>query len=716
MKALKEWRDGQVREGRLPLGALKDAYLKNALTRGRRDERLVASVLPDSFGYVAADLVAVIMDTDPISPQSTTAAPRTPAPPPRSTSPERTAPPSAPAASPSAPSAAAADAPPAATPGPETTGPSAATTGPVQATDDPMAPPPLAQAAPPPAPAPVRTPERMAELRASAQAFAQLDFTEELGEPTVLRTSMSAGVVNLSWDPAPDATVGSVFRVVFTDDQPAYAPDYAELVDITSKLVTTDPQEFTAAVRYYQVWRNSGSSWREAVARQPRLHAQAELVVPIQALSLREDGGRVIGQWSVFPGVTRVHVYRIPIERAAQAGQDPQFLISTGDPNLSGFIDREAVRGKRFLYRFYAEATVNGVARLSAAVGHTVAVSALLSPVEDLTVEGHGTSDDWLFDLSWTNPPAGRVVIYRTANAPVAGLGDEVQQESALPGGGLAAEDRLAHPTQAAGPGRTGMREVPSPVGWDRIYFTPVTVIEGRVMVGPSVSKVVIPTPEDLVIVERTQHQLLKFSWPGNAAAVAIARGPLNADAVTPQEGPDYAEISRDKYRRLGGHHLKPALRAGGCSVHVAGVAFVKGARIYGEPAVVQYPGLLRMSYTVDLKRTLLQRVDRAIIRLYAETDLVNCPPFVLVFNPERLPLHAGDGECLPVAPHNDETAQPRAQFRPQRLGPPPTEAAYRANIRGRTGYLRVFPDLPPEVMKQIALLDPSVSSLIVTG
>src|SRR5688500_15740126 len=68
LHALKGWRNGLVREGRLPPGGLKDAHLRNALIRGRRDARLIASMVPASYAHVADDLLNVIMDADATSP------------------------------------------------------------------------------------------------------------------------------------------------------------------------------------------------------------------------------------------------------------------------------------------------------------------------------------------------------------------------------------------------------------------------------------------------------------------------------------------------------------------------------------------------------------------------------------------------------------------------------------------------------------------------
>ena len=552
---------------------------------------------------------------------------------------------------------------------------------------DPLTPPPLS--ARPVAAAPkVRTEEQMAELQLRAQDFAPLDFSEEIGEPGTLRTRLAGGIVTLSWDKLPELTLGSLYRVVSADDQPGWAPEYGELIDITSDLTTADDREFASAVRYYQVWRNSGTSWHEAVSSQPRLHAQASIVVPIQGLTLREDGGRVIGQWSVYPGVNRVHVYRIPIERAAQAGQDPQFLIATEDPNLHGFIDRDAARGKRFLYRFYAEASVEGVARLSAAVGQTIAVSALLSPVTDLTAHGHGTVEDWMFDLTWSDPPAGRVAIYRTQAPPSPGLGDEARDEAALVHGGLRPDDRLAHPTHvlAAGPHRDARGAGSARLGPGLLHAGHADRGQGhgrperRPGGHPRARRAgrgrAHPVPDAQVRLARRRGR----RWPSGSSHP-------QETAMTPQEGAAYWEVSRDAYERLGAFRFPTRLPSSGCSVHVAGMSFVNRERVYGTAAVTQYLGLLRMSYSVELKRTLLQRPERLILRMAADIDLRNCPPFVCVFNETRLPLHHKDGEPLPVSLNSDDAPAAALQFRPTRLAPPPVEpATFRVPVRGPGG------------------------------
>jgi len=64
LSALKAWRDALVREGKLPLGGIKDTDLHRAISRGRRDERQVSNVLPATYRRFAADMVEVIHSTD----------------------------------------------------------------------------------------------------------------------------------------------------------------------------------------------------------------------------------------------------------------------------------------------------------------------------------------------------------------------------------------------------------------------------------------------------------------------------------------------------------------------------------------------------------------------------------------------------------------------------------------------------------------------------
>src|SRR5262249_44606248 len=151
---------------------------------------------------------------------------------------------------------------------------------------------------------------------------------------------------------------------------------------------------------------------------QPVKHAEAVLVTPVRDFSIREDNGQVIGRWNVPSAVSEGFIYRIPLEGANREGT--QHPILTDSDNPAGVNDPEAPRGQRYMYRVRCAVTVDGVARLSEATDASVAVSAVLAPVPDLSMGVH-SADGSAFELTWTPPPAGRVVIYRGETGPSAG-------------------------------------------------------------------------------------------------------------------------------------------------------------------------------------------------------------------------------------------------------------------------------------------------------
>ena len=132
-------------------------------------------------------------------------------------------------------------------------------------------------------------------------------------------------------------------------------------------------------MRHYQVWVNTGPTPGQALAAQPVKHAEAALVTPVRDFSIREDNGQVIGRWNVPSAVSEVFVYRIPAEEAGREGL--QHRILRDSDNRRGFVDTEALRGQRYIYRVRCAVTVDGVMRLSEAIEATVAVSAVLAPV-----------------------------------------------------------------------------------------------------------------------------------------------------------------------------------------------------------------------------------------------------------------------------------------------------------------------------------------------
>src|SRR5262249_33433187 len=174
-----------------------------------------------------------------------------------------------------------------------------------------------------------------------------------------------AGALELTWPPYVGAENVVIYRVVSEEDNPPYSPDRAHLVAGTTRTYATDERPPDAAARHYQVWVNTGPTPGQALATHPVTHAEAVLAPPVRDFSIREDNGQVIGRWTVPSAVSEVFVSRIPAEESGR--EAPQHRILTGRDNRGGFVDAEAPRGQRYIYRVRCAVIVDGVMRLSEA-------------------------------------------------------------------------------------------------------------------------------------------------------------------------------------------------------------------------------------------------------------------------------------------------------------------------------------------------------------
>ncbi len=517
----------------------------------------------------------------------------------------------------------------------------------------------------------------------------------------------------LEWTGLPESPGTTVlYRVVSGETHRAYKPEAGRLVGVTRGTLIVDTAPSAAAVRYLQVWAHIGNNERDAAERQPVLVAEGHLLSAVDGFVVIEDDGTVIGQWSVWPGVSRVRVLRIPLDGRSPVTNDPRHRILADQPNFGGFVDRDAQRGHRYLYRAICEVEVDGHTRLSPAAQSEVLVSAVLEPVSDLQITTYGQGDDLHFDLGWTPPDIGAVVMYRTETAPRAGIDRTLLEASALDvSGGLPESARLVHPVVVEQGGRHAMTTVSWPRGWVRAYFTPVTMLDGQVQVGRTVIATrPLPALTGVRIVERCSEQVVTFPWPDGAASVSVYVSAPQVPAEHAIEQRPVAEISRSQYERDGGLHLTDQLAAQGCAVHVVAIAYTRGERIVGIPATVDYPGLLRIQYTVTPRITLGGGVVLAI-QLASEIELTTAPPFVVIHNLTRLPLSARDGQPLEV--RGGVGTHPGARnFHPKGLrrewGQP-----WLVDVGDTdTGFVRVFPDVRPEQACTIALLDPPIEQI----
>lgn len=550
-----------------------------------------------------------------------------------------------------------------------------------------------------------------------SSGFVPYDFSRVSGEVVALRGSGTedSGFV-LSWDAFPTPHPVVLYRLVSSDENNPWNPDTADLVSSTAKTSTTDTRPFGAAVRYMQVWANSGMSVAEAKLSQCVLHAQAAFVAPPRNVDIREDEGRVIGQWETWPGTTRVMIFRVPIERAAHESGAPQHNILSDQDNLGGFVDSAATRGSRYLYQAVVEAPVDGVGQRSFPVVRPMLVSDVIEQVIDLAVVRHGEESPQ-FDLSWTIPPGGQVVIYRSEQPPLPGVELKPRPESALNQANLNDPDRLAHPISRVD-GRAAMKDVPWPRDWTRAYFTPVTLLNGQAFVGTSVASVHTEKIKLAKIVERVNKQVLTFHWPDGAASVFVYEGVTDQPAEIATQSARAHEITQEQYVQSGGMTFARQLPSRGCDIHLVPVTFLAGERIMGSPTTVRYGRLFRLRYDIRQQRNVVGGYTGVSVTVRSEDEMGKPPPFVLVHNPDRMPLSKADGRVLTVAPEAVEGSPIAKRLTFSHLSAAPSDSwktppdAWKAEVGKSRGFVRLFVDLPPEGNVMVALMDPAPSAL----
>lgn len=564
------------------------------------------------------------------------------------------------------------------------------------------------------------------EMALQPTDFAAYTFAEQSGPVAAVtvrpsRDEDAAPGSELTWPAYPHADgTGEhvvIYRLVSQDDNPPYSPDRARLVAATGGTGAADAAPHTAAVRHYQVWVNVGPTRAEALAAQPIKHAEGVMVSPVRDCVVRQDNGTVIGSWTVYPAVSTVFVSRVLADEAAREG--PQHRILLDRDNRAGFVDADAVPGQRYVYRVRAAVSVNGVLRLSAPVDAEVEIAAVLAPVTDLSVTAAAGSPD-SFELTWQPPAAGEVVIYRSQTGPAAGADSTELPESALEQIGLSPELRLTQPvTQRPDPSgrqRSTMSGVSWPTEWSRAYFTPVTVLAGRAQVGKTVGSVRTGVIRDVELAEYCNKQVLTFDWPQGAAVVVVYLAPKGYDPRNGLTGTSY-EITVEQYEKYGGLQLPNGkLPVSGCSLHLAPVAFSAGRRAMGAVRSIEYAGLLRLQYAVQLNRDPQGFPSHATIFMRSEYEVPGSPAFVLINHPDRIPLSPTDGEALDAAPLDAQgglAATPSKELRWSALTTAGNAEPWAVDLRGRRGWIRLFVNTPSAArLRTIALLDPPAYNL----
>ncbi|BBZ64619.1 putative ESX-1 scaffolding and assembly protein SaeA [Mycolicibacterium insubricum] len=716
LAALLRWREELIAAGTVSPAAFKEAHIRLVLRSGRTDVDQLREMLPGAVAEHAEDMARVLSGAEPAGP--TAAAERKPG---AHRAPE--APVAPPAPDPSEATAMIRLPAPGTGSTPRIAPP--VTLPPVQSgVDEPetsaMSGAPAPTEAPRPAePAPTAAPRPEPVPQSGFAPFQFAPMPDRV--PDIRLRRAPGGGLDLSWAEHPSGESHVIYRVVSSEESRGYSPDHGFQIAATREAAARDARALTSAIRHLQVWAYVGEDAAAAMAAQPVLHAAGVVVGGLSQVEVREDSGRVIGQWQAPPGVVAVHIYRMPAELASRAGA--AFRIQAGTPNLTGFIDQEIERGRRYVYQLRCEVEVDGQVRLSDYVDADIRVSAVVVPVDDLSVTMHAERKDVVFDLEWTAPEFGRVLLYRTAEPPAAGARDSELEESALEHVGLPRSAMLTHPVaerrEPDGSVKSTMAGVPWPHEWHRAYFTPVTVLDGRARLGRSESSVRTGLITDVSLVEYCNKQVLTFDWPQGAAAVRIFIAPKGHDPARGLTGRSF-EISLADYERSGGMQFINDLPPAGCSLHLLPVAYSAGRPVQGAPASIEYGGLARLWYELrTIPDTATGMPALAAVRIRSENDMFGSPPFVMVHNPDRIPLSSTDGTPVDMVRLDDE-GRPASgavkTFQWSTLAKAGSNETWGGDVRGLTGWIRLFADLDPQRLRRFALLDPHVDALRLRG
>lgn len=479
-------------------------------------------------------------------------------------------------------------------------------------------------------------------------------------------------VLTYSW---PAAEGNPVYKVVTSETEEPINPDEWETVAICEGTSFDDTSPATSPFRFVTVWAYPRNPNSPNTLQQGRLIARSLYVHPVKNWAMESVDGTSVSSWDpigAVPGAEiDVKVARLPQGQAPGRYMRGMAWLSLALPNdgtgfRRGFQDTQIEEGNQYSYVAAVHVKVDEQERYSRAITKRyVADAAKPRRVTDLQVIAMGEhQESWRID--WTAPKTGDVQIFRTKTPPNAGAvaREELPKES-LEGAGLDEASRLPYvprPVLDADGSLVGskwyMESVQWPAGedWDSAYLTPVTVLDDRCVIGTPVAQRRARRVEQVTLIQRMSWQLVTFEWPGSAVSVNLYRT-TGQEVFSPDATPD-ATIEKEEYERSGGFAIPQPVPTEGTLIHLTSVTYHGGKAVTSAPTSLQVAPLWGYSYSLDwpqLARGVMGKVrSRTIVTMRVEATWGICrqewfPYLVLVYNSERLPLHANDGVHIPI-------------------------------------------------------------------
>lgn len=524
-----------------------------------------------------------------------------------------------------------------------------------------------------------------AEAEAPAWVFprydysrADLDVTDGSGTHIEVTATMTdEGRLHYSW---PDAGQNEIYRVVISDDSMLYDPDGGIEVAVTEGLECWDDEPRSTALRFVTVWGYnllSGST----VLGQCRLVASNVVVHPLEDWEVVFDASSrtVQGRWKppVAPENAQVEVLtaRFPHgQHPAKLMRGAVWLRYLFANNGAGFQDPEVIGGVKHHYVAAVQVTLDGETYLSLRQRAEVVVDVLVEPVTDLEV-AHGESRSGTtaesLEITWTEMPGTSVEIYMTKDAPTPGAIERgTIPASQLAQAGMTSASRVTAPPgiekiDVPGRHRRRITGVPWPDDktWDEFYITPVVRHADEATFGPPARLKRARDVSNTVLVRRRGRDLVTLTWPGDAPSIEVR---LVLDGATPDpEAAPVLTVKQDEYQHDGGIVLSPnLLPPEGGRVVLSAVEYLEGKLIHSEPVEIEAPPLWVYRYTLQWPGSaygggrIMRKLANVVGQTYVSIEVeavhgVTVPQdaigMALIHNPRRMPLHANDGERVPL-------------------------------------------------------------------
>jgi hypothetical protein len=537
---------------------------------------------------------------------------------------------------------------------------------------------------------------------------------------------------------------GMVYRVVVSDYEEPFNPDDSEEIAVVETGAAIDRADLETPFRFVTVWAYPKPRDGSKYLQQGRKVARTLYVQPIEALNLTFSDGSILGKWPAVvspPGSNvQVKVSRLPEGQSRAKYMGAQRWLAHPLPDRGfgfsgGFQDSDVFEGHTYSYVAAVCVEIDGLMEYSAPeVDSMTVVAETPHKVDDLEATPKQENTN-LWSLEWTAPTTGEVLIFRTPTPPSPEAADkEFIAFERLEEAGLGENFLLQNPIGQAYEDVDGEQSLRSSMDsvawlsgeeWDTVYLTPVTVIGTAAAIGRTITQVRTREIEGLTLVNRLQWQLVTFAWPGDAVSVNLHVTPLGQvekSAVADRH------IESKEYERNGGFVLDPPLPPEGATLHLVAVSHYAGVQIESQPSSIDVLPLWGYNYAI--KPPILGKIGRFAGQKYASIDIQAvsgvCPPealpaFVLVHNPNRLPLSWQDGEHIQVfrtKPSKQVQEQPVSWF----YAPSEGDLSVYFDYGNKTGgYYRLMVYANPQSnqdadpnrsLERYALVDPSLDNL----